>query len=183
MGTRLALVGKAKVGRSAVAKYLEAQHGFKKMDLQDGVNRTLRTLYGWTSYTRVPWVTRLRVYDALYKIDPNIWITFLLWKIERTKMQDIVVDDVRYLNELEILKNLGFKVVRITSPEIRRQHLTSNLLDAAPGNLITQEWYNKDFSELIGVDYSIHNDERKAMNRAVDSLVISLAVQDENLDE
>lgn len=183
MGTRIALVGRAKVGRSAISSYLQDKHGFKEMGLQDGVRRTLRTLYGWTTYHRVPWETSMKFYDALYKLDSNIWIGFLAWKIERTKMPNIVVDDVRYLNEVEVLKNLGFKIVRITSPNINSHHLSKNLMDAAPGNLLLQEWYNKDFTELIGVDYSIHNGSREAMKRAVDSLVINLTVQNENPDE
>jgi hypothetical protein len=175
LATKLALVGKARVGRSAVAAYLKNAHGFKNMGLQDGTRRILRTLYGWQTYHRVSWQQYTQVYDALYKIDSNIWITFLVDRLKRTTMEDIVVDDVRYINELEILKNLGFKIVRVTAPEIRVRHLTANLFDAAPGSLLVQEWYNKDFTEQVGVDYSIHNGTKEQMRRAIDSLVINLA--------
>lgn len=177
-------MGRAKVGRSAVSDYLEQNHGFKSVGLQDGVKRLMRTLHGYHTYHRIPWETYIRYYDALYKLDSNIWIGYFVSRLNRSHdTTNMVVDDVRYLNELEILKNLGFKIVRITAPDIRVQHLQKNLMDAAPGNLLLNEWYNKDFTSQVGVDYSIHNDSREGMRKAVDSLIVTLAVEDEISDE
>jgi len=46
-------------------------------------------------------------------LDPEVWIRYLL-----THMPDgpVVVDDVRFVNECEALRDVGFRLVRLTAP-------------------------------------------------------------------
>lgn len=60
--------------------------------------------------------------NGLRKIDENIWLNCLLYQIK--KMDNVVVDDVRYLNELYRLKQEGFQMWRIeVTPETQRDRI------------------------------------------------------------
>lgn len=165
---RVAFVGKSKVGVTFCARYLVTHHGFKKLSLQDGVRRMLKRLYYYGTYKRLTWEFRYRVYDALYKIDPNVWINYLEVRLKNTPT-DVVVEDVRYMNELDRLKLAGFTIVRITAPEKRRINYIRGILDSDAGTVILNEWFNKDFA--YQVDYSIYNETKEGTRKALDDLV------------
>ncbi len=58
-------------------------------------------------------------------INKNIWIDRLLEKIERTKeegCQLILVDDVRFDNEIEALKNIGATIIGLTRYNSQSNH-------------------------------------------------------------
>jgi hypothetical protein len=173
MAIRIAFIGKSKAGRTWAADYLRSTHKFKKLSLGEGVTRTLRILYYYGSFKRIPWETRIRVYDALYKIDPEIWIGYMERKL-RTTTRDVVIDDPRYLNEVATLKDLGFTIIRLTAPEVRRQRRLSNVKTASPGVLLLHEWFNHDFLEVAGVDYSVYNETKDGTRKALDEIILSL---------
>ena len=173
MAIRIAFIGRVKSGRTWAADYLRSQHNFKKESLGDGVTRILRILYYYGSHKQIPWETKLLVYDALYKIDPDIWIGYMERKL-RTTTRDVVIDDARYINEITALKDLGFTVIRITAPETRRKRHLKGVKGASPGILTVHELFNRSFLEIAGVDYSIYNETKDGTRKALDEIVESL---------
>jgi hypothetical protein len=173
MAIRIVLIGKSKSGRTWAADYIRAKHHFRKMSLGDGVTRIQRILYYYGTFKRVPWERKLEVYDALYKIDPTVWIGYLERKL-RTTTANVVVDDPRYLNELSALKELGFTVIRLTAPETRRKRFSSNTKAASPGLLVLHEMFSRDFLETAGVDYSIYNETKDGTRKALDEIIEKL---------
>lgn len=173
MAIRIVLVGKSKAGRTWAADYVRVHHHFRKMSLGEGVTRIHRILYYYGTFKRVPWEQKLEVYDALYKIDPTIWIGYLERKLSTTT-SNVIVDDPRYLNEVSALKALGFTVIRITAPETRRRRFVKNVKAAAPGLLVLHEMFSHDFLETAGVDYSIYNETKDGTRKALDEIISSL---------
>lgn len=173
MSIRIALVGKSKTGRSACATYLEKKHKFKRMGLEDGVREVVKKLYGIQAHKRIPWERRAKIYDALYKVDSDIWINYLARRLSTTTL-NTVVDDVRYLNEVDVLKELGFTLVRITAPENVRVTRIPTLTHAAAGSVLAYEWFNKDFTAGIKAEYTIVNSNRLATYKSIDELVKNL---------
>lgn len=173
MAIRIAFIGKNKSGRTWAADYLRSQHNFKKESLGEGVDRILRILYYYGTHKRIPWEHKLLVYDALYKIDPDIWIGYMERKL-RTTTRDVVVDDARYINEIKALKELGFTVIRLTAPETRRKRFLKGVKTASPGVLTVHELFNRSFLETAGVDYSIYNETKDGTRKALDEIVSSL---------
>ena len=49
-------------------------------------------------------------------IDPDVWVKKLLDKVQECSYYDIVVDDVRFLNEALELNRAGFKIIRLKTP-------------------------------------------------------------------
>ena len=49
-------------------------------------------------------------------IDPDVWVKKLLDKVQECSYYDIVVDDVRFLNEAKALRSAGFKIIRLKTP-------------------------------------------------------------------
>lgn len=173
MPLKIAFVGKNKSGRTWAADYLRVHHDFKKLSLNEGVDKMMRTFYYYGDHKRIPWEVRLRVYDALYEIDPSIWIGYLERRL-RTTTRDVVVDDPRYLNEINALKDLGFTVIRLTAPETRRRRFLKGVKNAPPGVLAVHELFNRNFLEAAKVDYSIYNETKDGTRKALDEIVKTL---------
>ena len=49
-------------------------------------------------------------------IDEDVWVKKLLDKIQECSYYDIVVDDVRFLNEAKALREAGFKLIYLKTP-------------------------------------------------------------------
>jgi hypothetical protein len=173
MAIRIAFVGKNKSGRTWAADYLRSQHNFKKLSLNEGVDRMVRIFYYYGDHKRVPWERRLLMYDALYKVDPNIWIGYLERRL-RTTTRDVIVDDPRYINEISALKDLGFTVIRLTAPETRRRRYLKGIKNAEPGTLAVHELFNRNFLETAHIDYSIYNETKEGTRKALDDIIEQL---------
>lgn len=171
---KVAVVGRSRTARATVARRFYRPHNFRYLELEAGVKRIHYTLNGRTKYKRLVWYETLQMYDALYKVDSNIWIGYLLSRLNR--MEDhtnVVCPDARYLNEIQQLKQAGFIIVRVTN-ESTNAIVSRNKKNAAPGSLILSESYDENFSNKIGVDYSIHHTSYQSTYRAVDQLVEKL---------
>jgi len=172
-GIRIAFVGKPAAGQASAANYLKTKRGFKRVRFIDAVTRICRLLYFPHKYERIDWEKRRAIYDALYKIDPNVFINWIKFKMSLSTW-DIVIDDAKYINEVQGLKELGFTIIRINSSTKHRamsigRYLGKNIL---PGTVTLTEFFNKDASEILQVDYSIYHDGNlKNLGATLDELL------------
>lgn len=171
--TKIALVGKKATGKTFVAFYLKRHYGFKMVRIMDGVSKMMRYFYLYGKHQRPKWEKRIDLYDALYKIDPDIHINYLLRRLATTT-NDVVVDDVRYINELVKLRELGFTIIRIAAPEIRRRKVGATVRGAGKGTLVLQEYYGSDTTAAYSADFSIYNDTREGTRISIDKIVKEL---------
>lgn len=164
---RIAFVGKKAAAKTFCAHYLYKRKAFKRMQLDDGVTRIIRSMYTFRLHKRVTWERRVEMYDALYKLDPNIHIDYLLSKLSITT-RDVVVPDVRYLNELEKLIAAGFVIVRVNSPatEIRIKGIKS----AAVGTVKLNEYFGHNF-DVYPVSYSVFVEDRDKAREMLDIIL------------
>ena len=168
---RIAFVGKKASGKTFAAVHLQNHHKFKRTPLRDGLFRILHILYYYGDWEHIPWEQELRVYDALYKLDNDVWIGYLERRLRTTK-RDVVVDDARYVNEVQKLKELGFILIRIDAPESqRKRRIGKALLDAAENSVILAEYFHKDLTSLYQVDYTIINESRDSTRRTLDLII------------
>jgi hypothetical protein len=172
---KIALVGKKAAGKSFVAFYLKQKYHFKRMKLQDGIDTLIRTFYGLEKMKRPSWEKRLDFYNALYKVDPNVHVNYLLRRLETTTMPNVVVEDPRYGNEVVALGKAGFTVVRIITDEtVRKRRIGKGLRDAAAGSVILTEYFNTDPSRAYKVDYNVQNITRDGTRKIIDDLILKL---------
>jgi ethanolamine utilization protein EutP (predicted NTPase) len=165
---RIAFVGRHQSGKTYAAHYLYKHHGFKTVKMQDGVTKMLRYFYKYRSHERINWEKRLAFYDALYILDNDIHIDYLLRRLA-TSTTDIVIDDVRYINEVQKLREAGFIIIRISMPTTTKIKL-KGIKTAAPGSIKLNEYFNRTF-EAYSTDYSIINENRNSLYRLLDSII------------
>jgi hypothetical protein len=173
---KIALVGRSQVGKSFCAEYLRVNHGFERKQMNEPLKEFIKKLYYFDKGKRVSWETQRAMYDAIYKIDNNIWITSMRGRM-RTAYKDVVIDDARYMNEVKELIKMDFKVIRVTRP--RNQMKLGKVLgkNADKGTLLLHELYNKDFTTELNVNYTIHNENRESTKQSLDIIIEELRAQ------
>jgi hypothetical protein len=166
---KIAFVGKKGTGKTTAARYLQTQHKFTKMRMDDGIVKFLRSMYLYRANSRIPWRDRLKFYDAIYKLDPNIHIEYLLRRMASpTFKNDVVIDEVRYINEVQRLKKAGFTIIRISGG--KPNTLLVGMDSAAAGTTLLQEYFGSNF-DAYSVDYSIVNDQKENLFKTLDKIV------------
>jgi len=116
---RVGLVGKAGVGKSSLAQHWKSQYGARILSLAAGP-KTQLYLAGLPE-TR----ENLQALAMFFRgLDKEIWIRNLLRRVDQYKSHElVVVDDVRFLNELQELGKAGFTFLKVARPE--KDRLTS----------------------------------------------------------
>src|SRR6185295_19256919 len=178
-GLRLAFVGKPNSGQTSCAVYLKRSHGFKRIRLMQGVARIAKVLYFHKNYERIPWAKKRAIYDALYKVDKNIWIGYVENRLSNTT-EPIVIDDAKFLNEVMKLKELGFIIIRVNTSMKNRAKAVGRFLgpDIIPGSVAMIEYFNKDPTEALQVDYSIYHDGTlKNLYKTLDELLTKFDIR------
>jgi len=145
----IAIMGKKGCGKSTASKHLELSHGFKRISFADPLKCMLLSLglsseELWGSKKEVPsellggktprhamqtlgteWGRNL-----IYK---DFWVS--AWKLQVGKCSTpIVVDDLRYLNEVKSIKDLGGRIILIERAEttVKDMHISELELEKIP---------------------------------------------------
>ena len=119
----IAITGKFGSGKTTIANYLAEKHGYTKMSLADPMRRITKEIFGIESkkdprYRRI--MQKLGT-DWFRSEDPEVWIKYLLKRVERER-KPVVVDDVRFPNEALALSCRGWKLIYLMCPfEERRR--------------------------------------------------------------
>jgi hypothetical protein len=136
MPSRIALCGLAGSGKSTAADYFVSRHGFKRLSYAAPIKRMIRSMLieGGAGFMEAVEMTDGRLKErpspflcghspryALQKlgtefgrdiIGPDIWRRILLNKVRKHSCP-LVVDDVRFGDEIADLREAGFLIVRI----------------------------------------------------------------------
>lgn len=109
---KIAFCARAGAGKTTFADYLVKEKGFKRIAFADALKEVCVKYFGMTTKDR----TLLQTVGSKFReIDPEIWIKLVVQKIKYGQYVNIVIDDCRYPNEAEALKELGFKIIKITN--------------------------------------------------------------------
>jgi len=150
----IGLTGKPRAGKSEVASILERDHGYVRLSVADPIREALERLNPFIPiYGHPPrhlsellresdWRT---LKDEHYEVrrllqvlgtdlgremwNEDFWLRPLVERINHLGALRIVVDDVRFANETEAIRELGGFIVRIDrSDPLRRGHLEGSAL-------------------------------------------------------
>ena len=152
----IGLSGRAGSGKDTVANYMVNNYNYTKLSFGNVLKDVVSCIFGWPRHllegdTKESrefrekedkwWSTHLKIKItpriALQKIGtdvfrmhfhPDIWL--LILKKQITKYDKIVVTDIRFLNEYNMIKNMGGTIIKISRNEqIKDTHLSENILD------------------------------------------------------
>jgi len=107
---RIAFCGRAGAGKSTLADFLVKVYGFQKYSFADAVKGVARELFGMTEKDR----SLLQgIGDRMRQIDEYVWIRYVMNRIIAEGFDDVVIDDLRYVNEAYFLKANGFIIIKL----------------------------------------------------------------------
>lgn len=78
--------------------------------------------------------------DIFRKMDTNVWVRATINKIINDKPEIAVITDCRFPNEVESIKNIGGKVIRLTRNPFNSDHISECVLDEDK-----YDWSNFDY--------------------------------------
>jgi dephospho-CoA kinase len=164
---RIAMVGKSGAGKSEIRKYLVEKHGFSAIQTGLICREIARILFGNENKSSTQ-----RLDDALTAIDPSIFLRASLRNAHLTG--NIVLDAIRFFEDLRLAQSLRFLTVRVSSePELRVQRLMAR---GQSFNLAVEGLHRSETElDLYQVDFEIQNTGSVSdLRGAIDSILHDL---------
>jgi hypothetical protein len=173
----IGITGRKRNGKDTIGNYLCEHHEFKRFAYADALKEACKSIFnftdeqlygdlkevvdpfwGATPRTVLQFVGTDLFRNNMGKIIPNleynIWVKVVEKKISEEHRlyphQNIVITDVRFPNEVESIKNLGGRVIRVSRPELN----ISNGIDVHASEIQI---------EYLKVDKDLINDGTKDM--------------------
>ena len=151
------------------AEYLKRNYDYKRMEMDDALKHFIKTCYYFDKWQNIKFDEKLRLYDAIYKTDPKIFITHAKRRAEKSRTP-VVISDVRYIDELNELRKMDFIVVRVTTnvkePPIRRLAKSAN-----EGSVAVSLMYDKSFAVNHSVDFSVNWTSKATTGNIMEPLI------------
>jgi len=112
---RIAFCGKMASGKTTSANYL-IQYGLISTGFSRKLKEVAKDLFPeHFKNNKKPRELLQRLGIALREIDSNVWVNSLLRSLNNPIYENCTVDDCRFLNEADALRNAGFIIVKIES--------------------------------------------------------------------
>lgn len=122
---KIALFGKIRSGKNTVADILTEEYGFEQFAFGDGIAEIIQKYFPEVWAGGKPRKHYQHIGQQLRVLNENVWVNYLLrrvWDEGRTYrakglVHNIVITDGRQLNEAKRMKEEGFLIVKVTTPE------------------------------------------------------------------
>jgi len=107
------------------------------------------------------------------EIDKDVWIKYLIINVKRNSLEPFIVDDVRFVNEYNLIKQSfpNFKVFKITTDEEQRLNVYEKLYGRKP----TQEEINDptetDIDNIPFDEILINDYKKETCERTIDEII------------
>lgn len=186
---RIGLVGKNKNCNVWVGEYLRYHYRWEHKRLNEPIEHFVKRTHWYLEGKKgkvYSWEQKLTIYDYLYKLEPEIWVKYMEWRLTK-QLKHCVVSDIRYVNELQYLRDkLGFKIIRVQGPARKLDQVQKSLgTEFAPGTLALAERYSKDFTTTVKSDFTVSVDMSKGARgpaRAAMDIIVEQLLS-ENVDK
>lgn len=174
-GFNIAFIGLNHTAQTACAEYMKRQYSFKRLNMDDALKRFLRTSYWYENWKNISFKQKLSFYDAVYKVDPEIFINYVRGRMELSK-KDTVIYDVRYLNEVKALQDMGFTICRVIKP-VKDLQVGKYVKNAETGTVGLSIAYDRRFSANHKVEHSINYTTKANVGPLVDDFLTRIGYE------
>ena len=151
---KIALTGNICSGKSYLANLLAKKYNLEIYSFASKIKEIAVDLFKMENKDRK---LLQNIADKMKEIDKDIWIKYVLADIGEKK--NVIIDDLRFENELNYLRQNGFIIIRLKVPEEER---VSRIKKLYPDNYKQHIEGSKHNSELnvnnLNVDLEINSD-------------------------
>lgn len=102
---------KARQGKDTTANWLVKHRGAIKLSFADALYDVARVVFGMKD--KDPALLQVLGTDVFRKKDPDVWVNNLYYKLKDKAPALVVIPDVRFVNEAEMVKSLNGALVKI----------------------------------------------------------------------
>ena len=152
-------MGKICSGKSYVANYLVNNYNFTKYSFAAPLKKIAIEYYNMKNKDRE------LLQDLSYKmkeIDENVFVNYLLKEIDLTK--NIVIDDLRFTNELRALKELNFTIIKLEIDKEEQLNRYNNIYNNEYIERLNHFSENQIEYNKENIDYNIKSDKNLIKN-------------------
>jgi dephospho-CoA kinase len=128
---KLAIIGKMGSGKTTLVKHLVAEYNFIEFNFGDPVKKYANEIFGIETIKEKPRKFIQEFAEILKTLDQNVWVNYIKRQIGESK--DIVVGDVRFMNEYQMLREQGFKFILL---DISEEYQVERLKKTYPNNYL-----------------------------------------------
>ncbi len=160
----IAIGGRMQAGKTTCAEHLEARYGYVRCSLADPIKEVARAGFEWDGRKDVRGRRLLQeLGTAGRNYDPELWLRRFDQRIAARGPRPVVVDDLRLRREVEHVRRLGFRLLRVVRPGAPATndpaldaHETETELEGVP-------------FDLVIVNDGTLEDLRRELDRSLDS--------------
>lgn len=160
----IGVLGRKGSGKDTVSDYVVKKFNFEKMTLAEPLKNACKELFNfsdeqlygdlketidpqWEISPRkvLQWLGTDVIRNRINELNPNIgnnfWVMLLrikyLQKLSQNKIINVIVSDVRFQNEIDMIHQLGGKVIKLTRPSINNAdaHESEKNIDNLKGDI------------------------------------------------
>ena len=157
---KIAIIGKICSGKSFLANYLVDKYNFTKLSFADPLKKIAKEYYGMVNKDRK------LLQDLAYKmkeIDNNVFVNYLIKNMN--KYDNIVIDDLRFENELLELKKHNFTIIKLNINNNLQINRYLKLYDQSSINRLNHlSEVEQDFFSNNLIDYQFNSDDKLLEN-------------------
>lgn len=152
-GLRVAFMGPMCSGKTYCANHLVNTWGFTKIGFADKLKALAYDLYGVQGKDGDSRHLLQVLADDLKKYDKDLFVKHLLYKAKKYEDGNIVVDDLRFKVEADILRKNKFIIIKVICSDSIRQERIERLYPTAPqgaqAHRSEQEWTTIRYDKFI----------------------------------
>jgi dephospho-CoA kinase len=119
----LGIIGKLGSGKTSAAEYIISKYGYTRMSLATPVKFIADEYFGVKSKAdpRARKLWQKIGTDWFRSEDPDVWVKYLKKSIEALKVDPVICDDGRFINEVDSMLSWGWKLIYLECSEEERE--------------------------------------------------------------
>ena len=154
---RIAICGKMGSGKTYIADLLNKKFNLVKISFAGKVKEIASDLFGVEYKNRE---LLQNIADKMKDIDNDIWVKYVIKKINDDKLDNVIIDDLRFPNELSYLKKHNFIIIALDIDENTQINRLKEKYGNDYINHINRRHHNSEINiEKLDYDIKFKSDE------------------------
>lgn len=163
---KIGIIGKMCSGKTHVSKILSRRCALKKFAFADKVKEIAVELFDMKQKNRH---LLQSIGHSMRNIDNNVWVNYLIKNMQNEDR--VIIDDVRYPNELNALLKEDFIIIKlIVDEQTQKERLMETYPETYENHLNNRNHISEKYVDMMKCHYAIKSDENVIENimKAID---------------